>query len=111
MAFREVTVDETENKTYFKFNAIGDRLAGVFVSATTVDGQFGPRREYVFKTKDAGTVTLTPSTDLARKLEKAGLAPGAKVIATYTADKDIGKASPMKMFKVLVDVGSDDIPF
>lgn len=104
MAFREITVDETDtgNKTFKKFEAIGDKHAGVFVSKARVDGKFGPKDEYTFKNKE-GEFTITPGADLGKRLEKAALVPGDKVIMSYVADKEIGKPSPMKVFKVLVE--------
>ena len=106
MAFKEVELSAEEQassgQTFFKFSAIGDRMAGVFISSKVVAGKFGEKREYLFRTRE-GNVALTPPTDAARKLEKANLKPGWKVIVTYTGDRDVGKEQPMKQFKVLVD--------
>jgi len=134
MAFREVELSEEEraamSQKFFKFNAIGDRLAGVFVSSRMASGKFGEQREYLFRTKD-GQVALTPPTDAAKKLEKIGLKPGWKVLITYDQDIDVGKEKPMKHFKVLFEesiappaapapapaaapkapAGAEDIPF
>lgn len=111
MAFKEVAVDPVEQSgTFFKFNAIGDRLLGVFLRTekrtVTFRPDEGPREvtTYFFRTKE-GDVSLDPTVDLARRFEKAQLKPGYKVIATYVAD--IPNANParsaMKQFKLLVD--------
>ncbi len=103
MAFRDVDPPAPENAgNYYKFKAMGDRLAGVFLSAKMTTGKFGDKMEYKFKTA-AGEVTFTPPTDAARKLEAAELQPGHKVIITWTGEKDIGKGMPMKLFRVQVD--------
>lgn len=114
MAFEEVTLTDEEkaamSATFVKFEAIGDQLAGVFVSTRPATGQYAKpgQLEYVFRRKDATTgeiaeVALNPPTDAAQKLKKAALKPGNKVIVKYVSDQDVGKESPMKIFKVLVD--------
>lgn len=102
MAFKEVEADPHESSSFFKFNAIGDKFAGVFKSYSQKDGTYGPEHNYVFQTKE-GAITVNAKTDLHKKLQKAALKPGYKVIASYASDLDTGKPSPMKIFKVLVD--------
>lgn len=109
MAFREVDVDPAEAAgEFFKFNAIGDKFAGVFLRTAKRTVQFndGPKEltTYYFRTR-AGDVSLDPTVDLARRLEKAQLKPGYKVIATYVADIPNANPnrSPMKQYKLLVD--------
>ena len=114
MAYKEITLTEEEqkagNSNYVKFNAIGDKFAGVFVNTSTREvtfpGQTKPRNvtDYVFKNKD-GLHTLSAPYDLDRKLKKAALRPGYKVAMVFTgevAPEDPSK-SAMKLFKVLVD--------
>lgn len=114
MAFEEVTLTEEEkaamSATFVKFEAIGDQLGGVFVATRPATGQYAKagQLEYVFKRKDATTgeiseVILNPPFDAAVKLKKAALKPGNKVIVKYVSDQDVGKESPMKIFKVMVD--------
>ncbi len=118
MAFVDVEIPEGEGGSFFKFNAIGDRLAGVFVSkGMGAAGNFGAKMEYVFKVrKTDGTpgfenVTVNPPTKLGQGFEKADLKPGHRVIATYTGDLPTsGKVdsegkpySPTKLFKLQVD--------
>lgn len=119
MAFKEVVIEEQSSGSkapFFKFNAIGDRLLGVFLNEQPGSGQYGEGKTwYVFKTKE-GNVTLDAPANCAQALRKAKneglLQPGRKVMITYTADKDIGKSNPMKLFKVLVDDGEPaDISF
>lgn len=113
MAFREVDLTEEERAalsgSFFKFNAIGDRLAGKFLSTRPSTGTYAKpgQLDYTFRHKNAEgvieDVTLTPPADLAAKLKKAALQPGWKVSITYTSDLPTGKESPMKVFKLLVD--------
>lgn len=108
MAFREVDPGPApEVGNFHKFNAIGDRLAGVFLSYEKAQGKYGPEHRYTFKNKE-GVHTVTANFDLKRRLEKADLKPGYKVIIQYVADipnQDPTK-SAMRQFKVLVD---DDV--
>lgn len=110
MAFKKIEIPEDEGggRAFFKFNAIGDRLAGVFLSYSISNaGNYGPKPEYVFRIKGPDgqpqEVALNPPTRLAMALEKAQLKKGHKVIAVLTGEKDVGKGSPMKLFEVMVD--------
>lgn len=105
MAFVEIEVDPAEGGEFFRFNAIGDRLLGVFVSFEAKKGNFDKLdQNYTFRTKE-GVVTVSASANLAMKLEKAALKPGHRVMVTYTGDLAATKPgfSAMKIFKVLVD--------
>ena len=119
MAFEEVTLSEEERaalgSTFFKFSAIGESLAGIFVSKRPSTGQYAKGDDYVFRVKDKATgaigeVVLSPPTDLAQKLKKADPKPGNKMIMTYTGDLDVQKASPMKQFKLLIDRSASAVP-
>jgi hypothetical protein len=114
MAYKEIVLTEEEQKagsgSYVKFEAIGAKFAGVFVSANVREvmfpGQTKPRNvtDYVFKNRE-GTHTLSAPFDLDRKLKKAALKPGYRVAMVFTgevAPEDPSK-SAMKLFKVLVD--------
>lgn len=113
MAFREVDLTEEERAalsgTFFKFNAIGDRLLGRFIGTRPSTGTYAKpgQLDYTFRHKNAEgvveDVTLTPPADLALKLKKAALQPGWKVSITYASEVDTGKESKMKVFKLLVD--------
>lgn len=118
MAFREidpgpapVVPDNTK-----KFEAVGDKFAGLFVSFASRTHDFGQGdrvlNEYIFKDKTGAIVQITANYDLHRRLQKADLKPGYKVIITYASDLPPKKAghSPMKQFKVLVDDGADAAP-
>jgi len=109
MAFKEVDVPPAESAgEFFKFNAIGDRFAGVFIRTAKRTVQFSDGAKelttYYFRTK-TGDVSIDPTVDLARRFEKAQLQPGYKVIATYVADIPNAdpKRSAMKQYKLLVD--------
>jgi hypothetical protein len=113
VAFREIELTEEERGAlgakFVKFDAIGDRLAGRFLRSEERDGKFGRETLYHFKRKtEAGQleeVVLSSggNSDAVQKLRKAGIKPGAAVLITFTATIDVGKAHPMKLFKVLVD--------
>jgi hypothetical protein len=126
MAFQEVKVDDAgELGSFFKFNAIGDKLLGVFVSYEEAQGTYGPEKRYTLKNRE-GLHTVTANFDLNRRLQAAQLQPGHAVKITHTGvlpNKDPSK-SGMKQFKVEVDrdfkmpgapppppVANDDIPF
>lgn len=114
MAYKEIVLTEEEmkagNSSYVKFDAIGTKFAGIFLSTATREvtfpGQTKPRTvtDYQFKNKE-GVHTLSAPYDLDRKLKKAALKPGYKVAMVFTGEvppEDPSK-SAMKLFKVLVD--------
>jgi hypothetical protein len=113
MAFREIELTEEERAAlgakFFKFDAIGDRLVGRFLRSEERDGKFGRETLYHFKRKtEAGQIEEVAlssggNSDAIQKLRKAAIKPGVAVMVTFTATLDVGKANPMKMFKVLVD--------
>lgn len=113
MAFKEVELSDAEKAAlggkFKKFEAIGDRLAGVFVRQEDRQGKFGPETVFVFRCKNESGVIEEVSlssgghTDAAVKLRKAALKPGNKVMISYASALDVGKQHPMKLFKVLVD--------
>lgn len=117
MAFKEVELTEEEkaamSQSFFKFENIGDKLAGRFVKTVPASGKFAKPNQvdYVFKIKNTEGVvvetTMGGNADAAMKLKKAiekgDLKPGYAVLITYIADLDVGKENPMKQFKVLVD--------
>lgn len=115
MAFRDVSANPEEmgeGAEYPKFNALGDKVAGLFIETYEQDDQFNPgkkRLNYKFKGRKAdgtpGTLIITPTAHLARSLDGAQLKRGDKVIMELIAEKDVGKDSPMKIFKVLVEDG------
>lgn len=101
MAMREVTTPENEGE-FFKFTAIGDKLAGYFAEAYENEGQYGTNHNYKFVTKQ-GVMIFTAKSRALQLLTAADLKPGYKVILTYTANRDVGKESPLKLFKLQVD--------
>ena len=119
MAFEEVTLTKEETAeigsggSFFKFNAIGEKLAGRFVKIETRRNTHFNRDElvYHFKVKQAdgsiGVVMHTPGAQLARLLSKANLQTGNAVLIQYTADQAIeGKQYPMKIFSLKIDRSS-----
>src|SRR5690606_19816305 len=104
-------VEDLPQADFVRFNAIGDRYAGVFISVTETTGRFGPESHYLFRGKE-GDFIIRPNFDLKRRLEKAELKPGHKVLVTLVAqipNRDPQK-SPMNQFKVMVDASSTAVP-
>lgn len=108
MAFKEIDPGPAPTGSFYKFKAIGDKFAGVFVSKEIVNKFEKPAHEYTFKNKE-GVHTITANYDLRRRLDKADLKPGFKVLITFASELPPEKPghSAMKQFKVLVDDGSD----
>lgn len=112
MAFVDVEIPEPEAGSFFKFIAIGDRFIGRYLGcamgqAGEFEGRAIPAKmRYNFNTAE-GPQSIDPHTHLAKGLEKAIadglLKPGVKVLITYHADKDVGKQSPMKLYKLAID--------
>ncbi len=98
MAFQEIPDEPYEEKSFFKFNAVGDKFVGLYVSQA--EGKYGT--DFTFRNK-TGPFVVTAKGALKAKLDKAGLKPGYLVRATFTGTKDVGKDSPMRLIKVEVD--------
>jgi hypothetical protein len=127
VAYKEVKVSDEELKSsngeFFKFQAIGDKFEGEFVSSATRVNNFGKTEQnYTFKRiPDGKLCTITANKDLNVRLTKAALRPGMKVFIKYVKDIPIpNQTSPMRSFVVGVDDGAaappppppaDDIPF
>lgn len=105
MAMREVVIDETGPKNFFKFQAIGDTLAGFYVGKSTDKDKYG-KTQYTFRDPQGVDHTVSATYDLERRLEKAiedGLKKGNKVLMKYSSDLPTGQDSPMKMYTVKWD--------
>lgn len=114
MAWKDVELSEEERASmaqkFYKFEAIGQKLYGRVVRIVPQTGQYAKpgMHDFVIRTKNTETgeieeVVLNPPTDLAALLKKAGVAPNHAIEATYASDRDVGKASPMKCFKLRVN--------
>lgn len=91
---------DNANSQFVKFINIGDSVKGLFVSYDVVDGNFGPKKELVLKTKE-GIKTVTCSTNLAQILDEHVETIHGKVLTiTLVGTKAVGKPQPMKIFKV-----------
>ena len=115
MAFIDVEVEESGGeRTYPKFNAIGDRVAGYYVGkSVNTRGNFGPKDEYTFRDKAGVDQTIEPPVDLARRIEKAielGMKPGCPAISEFKSTRDIGKDNPMKVFTFKFDPEARQLP-
>jgi hypothetical protein len=93
MAFREIEPDPLAK--FFKFEAIGDRLMGVFVryEKRTANFNDGPKEveEYTFRDQKGELWTITAGGSLAGQLRKAQLKPGYKVLIQFKATQDTGR--------------------
>lgn len=126
MAWVDVEVSEEERKelsggggNWVKFVAVGDKVWGRFDAYEERDSRLnvGKKDHNYTVTNPGGTVSFTAPHDLHIKLQKAmrppdgtqkggqGLKPGVghRICATYTANKDTGQASPMKVFRLQCD--------
>lgn len=113
MAFVDVELTDEEKAAlgmkYVKFNAIGDKFLGKVTGTRQSTGSYAKPGDldFVVKTKNTeGAVVemlLTPGGDLGPKFRKAGVRAGFKLRIEYIADRDVGKESPMKVFKLQVD--------
>lgn len=115
MAFREVKdpveSGEMTERNFFKFAAIGDRLAGWYVgkAAKTANFADGPKQitEYTFRDAQGVDQIVNPPKSLLNKLVKAEsegmLTPGCAVIMKFDGTKDIGQASPLKLIALAID--------
>lgn len=120
MAFRDVELTEEERAAlgakFKKFDAIGDRVGGLFVKREERNGRYGKETVYTIRTKnEAGviediSISSGGNSDAVLKLEKAGLKQGNKVIVAFTGTRDVGKQHPMKLFKVQVDDSVTPLP-
>lgn len=100
MAFREIP--EIPFAQFLKmkevFAKIGDKFLGIYQS--DAEGAYG--QDYIF-TSNIGDVCLTLKGGLHKQLQSAGLNRGDLVAIQYRANKDTGKESPMRLFKVAID--------
>lgn len=125
-AWVDVEVSEEQRKemsggggSWVKFAAIGDKVWGRLDAYEERDSRLNPGKKdhnYTVTSPD-GTVSFTAPYDLHIKLQKAmrppdgtskgglGLRPGVghRICVTYTANQDVGQASPMKVFRVQCD--------
>lgn len=116
MGFKEVTLTEEETKAlasggnFWTPKAIGNKIAGRFISVTQRQNPFGKTdNNYTFKVlkedgKTPEEVVFTAPQDAHAKLKKAALKPGDGVRITYIANGEIyaeGKP-PAKLFRVEV---------
>lgn len=95
-------VDEIEGEgggAFIKFNEFGQATVGIFTGYIEQDGKFGPQTVLNFNGVDGSEpFSLNANPDLKRKMKK--LVPGNLVRVEYVDDLDVGKESPMKVFKV-----------
>ena len=86
---------------FFKFAAIGDTVVGKFLQFDVgVPGKFGDETNLILETED-GAVSVKCTADLANKIgDNLEAIQGKYLTIRYAADKNVGKASPMKVYDV-----------
>lgn len=113
MAWQEIDPGELPDlPPFFKFEAIGDRFLGRFVSYSKAKGNFEKDEDrYVFKNK-AGSHCIVANFDLHRRLAKAALKAGNAVEIIHTSIAPPAKEGQngMKQFKVRVDYAPPAAP-
>ena len=112
MAMRTVEIDETEEvmveRTFVKFNEIGDKCGGFFISKDIREKTFGNETktvtEYTIRSKEGVDQIVTGSKDLDKRMEAANPQRGNPVLIKLKARKPVpGFQSQKKIFDVAVD--------
>jgi hypothetical protein len=112
MAYKEIDPGPApEMGDFYKFTAIGQKFAGIFVRFEVAEGTYGKENRWTFRNKD-GAFTITANFDLHRRFVKAALDPNKvgsrKVLVEYLKDAQAKPGqSGMKIFSLKVH---DEIP-
>lgn len=107
MKLEDKTPRDQSSSKFPKFKEIGDTIVGNFVSfEESVKGKFGLEDQLILDGEN-GQVMINCPAHLARVIKSnlESIKDGDKLTVKYVSDKDIGKASPMKMFDVDVEEG------
>lgn len=105
MAYREIDPGPAPEGNFVKFEAIGDKFIGRYVSVKETTNNFGRKQnQYTFKNKQ-GEYTLDANYDLDRRLKAAQLKPGYACMITFVSILEPRKEGEngMKVFKLMVD--------
>lgn len=88
---------------FVKFATVGTQFIGKYVSQAEETSTFNniekKRVVYTFENRQ-GKFKIDPNPDLRKRLATLKIDEIARI--TYVADKDVGQASPMKVFKLEV---------
>jgi hypothetical protein len=89
------------NSKFFKFQKVGDVVVGKFLSFDQdVPGKFGPETNLILETEH-GAVSVKCTADLEAKIkDNLDACEGMYLTIRYDSDKNVGKASPMKVYDV-----------
>jgi hypothetical protein len=117
MAMREVKIpdgpaDGGAERTFKKFLAIGDKMAGFFVKTQMGTGQY-QKPQLVLRTKEGVDQVADMPYNLEQGIKQAlseGLKQGHPVMVDFTGTKDIGQQNPMKLFRVRFDPDITKLP-
>lgn len=95
---------------YFKFNDVGDSVAGTMTAKRAgTDFNGNPCPELDIETGDGETVTLSAAqAQLKRLLMDANPQVGDRLSIVYTHDEKTTKGSNMKCFDVAIKAGAGD---
>lgn len=99
MGFKRKT--DTSGGEQFKFETIGQKLTGFYLGSVEHNGEYGPTKKHLFKTKQ-GIKVVFGQTHLTSLLE--GEVPGSLMLVTYESNKKVRKGNPMKMYTLDIDV-------
>lgn len=108
MKLEDLTQNTNGDQSKFpKFRAIGDTVQGDFVSFEEgVKGKYGLEDQLVVE-NDNGSMMISCPAHLSRvvksNIEKGNIKEGATLTIKFANEKDIGKASKMKVFEVDVE--------
>lgn len=96
-----------EQGTFFQFGEVGDKIAGKLVGyQKDITGNYGPETHLRMVSPELGNFTVRANKDLRERVD-AGIKEGRIVVGSsiigivLAAKKDIGKPSPMNIYRVL----------
>jgi hypothetical protein len=93
----QVSEDEVE-ETKVAFDTVGDQFIGTYIGSRFVPSDDGGYSQLRFRGDD-GTVYFT-NANYSLKKGMEGVTSGTMCRLTYTEDKDVGQASPLRIFRV-----------
>lgn len=122
MAFKEVVPPKEVQGEFVQLKAVGDRLAGYFVSATKAGGQYAKPDDIAVNVLTKGadgnpvTKTISPAPYTLRRavqhaMGEGKLVPGVQVQISKTGDQRIdGRDHPMALVKLTIDLDDANKP-
>ena len=107
MAMREVDAPDYGTGKFLKvadlFPEVGSEFTAIYLGDEENVNGYGQDYHFLQRNREEGI--LTAKGQLAHVLKKAQLVKGEKVTIRFADEKDVGKESPMRVFKVRVEDG------